>query len=299
MSTSFISWLSLFDNAYMQSHAMKVSTIWFDEIVAQVPKPEMASTIVDVISSKKTITNSTADELRNIFIPIQNKLEGYQFLENNPWKHENRKLVRVAEKVTAKETIKEHPGTTEDSPGFRHEVAMAGAGLIEGIALWSMLNKMEPVGFLSHKRESEVIQRVFSESENRNPHDLFSACVEKRIPNIEELSWERVIELRNNPFMEKFRQKITEIQQGISSNCLGESLELIEEIERKDMVEFIRLAKPSSNSMSLIKFISSNMPLPIPINPVSIGLGIDEYQKGKKIVEKYGWLYFLFDLSGE
>jgi hypothetical protein len=48
----------------------------------------------------------------------------------------------------------------------------------------------------------------------------------------------------------------------------------------------------------ILKSIASNIPLPIPINPVSIGIAVKELKEAYDRKERFGWLYFLMELSG-
>ena len=78
-------------------------------------------------------------ELSELWVPVQEPLPEYQFMRSG-WSHENRNLVETALRVTIQATKDEIPGISESTWAFQREVALAGAGLIDGIAAWSSIH---------------------------------------------------------------------------------------------------------------------------------------------------------------
>jgi hypothetical protein len=47
---------------------------------------------------------------------------------------------------------------------------------------------------------------------------------------------------------------------------------------------------------TVIKTIASKLLLPIPVNPLSIAVGIADIASASERARRYGWMYFLLDL---
>jgi hypothetical protein len=141
------------------------------------------------------------------------------------------------------------------------------------------------------------VQQIFQEAQPPEAVELFRHIAESRVPDLSLLTWERVLELRHHAFLENFRQKVTELSISFRSNNEGAISEGIRELELQELRELARLVQPAPRTM-ILKSIASNIPLPIPINPVSIGIAVKELKEAYDRKERFGWLYFLMELSG-
>src|SRR5262249_4326742 len=110
-------------------------------------------------------------------------------------------------------------------------------------------------------------------------------------------SWERVLELRNHQFLESFRSKLVELQNRCRESDRTAAAEIVQDMELNDLRTLARMVRPSVKT-TLIKFIVSNVPLPLPVNPVSVGMGIKDLATERVRAAQFGWLYFLLDLQG-
>ena len=72
--------------------------------------------------------------------------------------------------------------------------------------------------------------------------------------------------------------------------------ELFDEIELRDLREFAKMFRPNP-SRTTFESILGNLPLPIPINPLSLAMASRDVKKARKAADTFGWLYFLFDLT--
>ena len=273
----------------------KLATLWFDEIVLQVPYNSIPS-VLEKVAAEEGWAKSTLDEILKIQVSANKYIPEYSMLSKNPWDSDNVELVKFAENITIQETRKMEPDIPESHPGFRHEVAWAGAGLIDGIELWLALNSIASCTFIPHLREHLVLSQLFSSEQRNKPFNIFSDVMVGKIPDLSNYSWDRIVELRHHPFFDKFREKITALNFQLD---LGESesvCEIVEEIARKDMIEMIRMFRPDP-SMSVIKALASNIPLPIPLNPASALFSVQDVKRQAELSRKYGWLYFMIDLN--
>ena len=124
---------------------------------------------------------------------------------------------------------------------------------------------------------------------------VFQEIVTTSMPDFTILTWQRVLELRRHPFLQSFRRKISELGSSVRNNNEGTIKKTIGELELHDLRELARLVEPSPRT-TILKSIGSNIPLPIPVNPVSIGIGIQEIKDTYERRQRFGWLYFLMEL---
>lgn len=296
MSRAFISWLGACGQDVFGPYG-KLATIFFDQLIFQVPRADTIEGVLDSQVGQNEIRYADADQLRQIWVPIQTIVPDYQFLKN-PWEHKNKRLLEVAHSVTVDATLEQYPGADKSEPaGFAHEVAWAGAGLIEAIITRTTLHITEPCTYLAEPRESRAVQQIFQEAQSPEPVEIFRHIAENRVPDLSLLTWERVLELRHHAFLENFRQKVKELSISFRSNNEKAINDGIQELELQDLRELARLVKPSPRTM-MFKAIASNIPLPIPINPLSIGIAVKELKEVYDRKERFGWLYFLMELSG-
>jgi hypothetical protein len=292
----YASWLRLFDDHFPFGTSGKLATLWFDEIVLQVPREDA---IKGAMQYALSCSDRVQEELEQIWIPVTKRLPDYHFLER-PFKSKKKELISVACKVTDEETKKEwSKQRAKFSPkdfGFLHETAWASAGLIDAVNVWMRLNEKSPFVFLPTLRERKVLQQIFSEATQRKPLELFSRILTCRIPDLSKYSWDKVIELRHHDFLDRFREKMVELSSELSlMHEKRGARNLIDEIFRADMEQMIKLFRPSPK-LSAFEAFASNVPLPIPINPLGIIISANEIRKQRAVLRKYGWLYFLIDL---
>ena len=273
---------------------LKLGTIWFDDIVLQLPDDD-PSFIVETVERDAQLTMDTVQELEKIWVPVKKYVPDYLFMISQPlWKSKHVGLVELAEQVTREETKKQHPEA--DELGLAHEVAMAGAGLIDAVNLWFRLNDKSSCCFIPNVREEKVLEGLFKADTKLDTFELFSEFMQARLPNLSTISWNKVIELRHSEFIHRFRQKMYEVQKRISEGKIKAVGELVEEMLRSDLKALAKSVQPAPTS-TLIKGIASNSPLPIPVNPISAISTIQQIYKEYDMHKKYGWIYFTLEVE--
>jgi len=296
MADAFISYSSaIFQNIY--GSFGKAASIFFDRIIIQVPKADFLEKILDRQVEDKEFSLEVADNLKQIWIPVHKILPEYQFLDN-PWENEDKNLIEIAADVTIENTKAGDEKIDVNHPGFRHEVAWAGAGLIDAVAVWNCVHSISPCTILPDSREQNVIERLFGLIQPSEDVTLFSEITENEIPDFAAYQWEKVVDLRNSQFLENFRKKLSELLYLVQKSDNKSALEILREIELKDLRELAKSVKPSTKS-TIIKSILSNLPLPIPVNPVSVGVGYKDVKDSFDRKDRFGWLYFLMHLKEE
>jgi hypothetical protein len=238
------------------------------------------------------ITMSVIDELLKCWTPVQSLLPTYAFLDA-PWQHQDKHLLNVVHDTTRDAIRRNHPGSDERDRAFQHEVSLTGAGVLQSVSTWCQLNQNDPCTLLAPDCERTVVEKVFGSS-GSSDIDKFSAIASAHIPNMESLSWEHVLELRHHPYLERFREKLSSLEISVR-NCNNETAcKVIADLELSELRRLAKSVEPSVKSAA-IKAFASNVPLPAPVNPVSVALGIKDIEDNVERQRSFGWLYFLMD----
>lgn len=107
------------------------------------------------------------------------------------------------------------------------------------------------------------------------------------IPNFEELSWDQILELREDKYIKEFRDKI------LSCNGEGGS---IDEIIAKDLNNSLwQLADQCKPNMkkTILEVLLSNLPSPTIVNPFGLYYGAKSIQKTNVNQNTNSWVYFV------
>ena len=108
------------------------------------------------------------------------------------------------------------------------------------------------------------------------------------IPDFGDLTWDQIIELREDKFIKYFRAKIetTLINTPKSMSTIIDS-EII-----SGLWDIASYAKPNIG-MTTFNAILTNLPLPIPFNPYGAGKAIKEVIDTRKAITESGWVFFI------
>lgn len=128
-----------------------------------------------------------------------------------------------------------------------------------------------------------VIGKAFSSSHNIDSElNLFTT--ELVIPNFESLTWDQILELRQDKYIKSFRSKVFKnVGTGIHPDeTLHKNLE-------QDLWYLAEQAKPNIEGR-LIEMFLSNLPVPSAVNPFSYFYGAKSLAQGAENLEK-SWVY--------
>lgn len=118
--------------------------------------------------------------------------------------------------------------------------------------------------------------------------------VNMTLPNLKNMSFEKIIEMRNHPYLESFRITLNELHKNMKDTDKLNVQELFLEMVNKNIREVFSLFKPSVSKQT-VKGIVCNLPMPIPVNPISIIASMGDVAKDIKLKHTYGWLFFYID----
>lgn len=107
------------------------------------------------------------------------------------------------------------------------------------------------------------------------------------------LTWDEIIVLRKSQFANDFRKKVWEWTNEFNSGVNNTEVEnKIYKYIDDAKFDFIEKRKPNQLKSSLTGILG-NIPLPIPINPVSIISAIEQTVTDNKARKEFGWLLFI------
>ncbi|EKQ6534963.1 TPA: hypothetical protein RQP16_005732 [Klebsiella michiganensis] len=130
-----------------------------------------------------------------------------------------------------------------------------------------------------------VASAVNSAQHTSNIENLFTTDL--IIPNFEELTWDQILELREDKYIKAFRKKYFSIEM----NDKNIDLELNFDLDSA-LWDLALQIKPNITKSSM-EAVLSNLPLPTVVNPFGIYYGAREIIKNYKNKRNHSWVYFI------
>lgn len=254
----------------------KIALLWFDNLLIQSFPNNF---YVDYLLEEYKISNKYERFLREFIIDYPETIDIYK------QQSKNNKLLNVTDQVLRDYFEGEYIGKERD-------IFLEKNCITYGVEKWAELNMTEPYAFIGRKVEQKIIRNTFFEK-NGDKEDMIE-FVNMTLPNLKNMSFEKIIEMRNHPYLESFRITLNELHQNIKDTDKLNVQELFLELVNKNIKEVFSLFKPSV-SKQMIKGIVCNLPMPIPVNPISIIASMGDVAKDIKLKNTYGWLFFYMD----
>jgi hypothetical protein len=294
-SLCLISWIKLAasDNAFYDE-AFKLAFLWFDELVVQSPREEIVTHAFPAVMATLGANSAAIDQICKHIHPIQSYFPKYEFLHQSLWDRDAYITESTVESLAG--YYKQEYGPNVDPRALAHEVGWTAMGVIDAINLVGRLSSHGESFMLPDDIEDRVLRAITRCEAPGGPFPLFEDVARYRLPRLKELSWDRVIDLRHHKFLENFRRAIQAVRDELRSPGKNAAREAFAEIERKNLKELLSLLTPSVGT-ALAKGILTNLPVPMPVNPVGLIDSILAVRKEHQIAEKFGWIYFLYELD--
>lgn len=120
---------------------------------------------------------------------------------------------------------------------------------------------------------------------NGQCHELFSGGL--LVPDFDGFSWDEVLELREDKYVKAFRTAIYELMKS------GASLESdLQHKVQNDLWELAADVRPNVRQ-SVLAGIGSNLPSPIIVNPIGLGLALKDIRDNRLRESRYGYVFFI------
>lgn len=283
---AFMSYNNLAINNANFSLEGKLATLWFDNLLLGTGE-ELVEKVMEDVAEKEHWSVDTFKEMKKIQISSESLLPSISFMDESIIEDDYFKVATdILEDKYANELS--NPATYG---GAMHEISWGGFGVANSVKYWTLLNAKENCTFLPMDLEQQMLGKVFGSTTDMN-YGNFSDIITAIIPDISEYSWDEIIEIRHHSYWSQFRKKLTDLSESAGDTKLEQ--ELLEEIVRRDLAEMAQHFRPQV-AKNIVKGIMSNIPLPIPINPVSVVCTGHDIMKEIDFDKKYGWIYFYLD----
>lgn len=265
----------------------KLATLWFDNLLLGTDK-EHVENVMETVAEKEQWSSDTFEEMKKVQISSETLLPSISFMDESIIEDD---YFQVASGVLKDKYAKEL-SSPKTYGGAMHEIVWGGFGIANSVKYWTLLNAKENCTFLPMDMEQQMLGKVFGSMADMKYSNFSDIIITAIIPDISEYSWNEIMEIRHHNYWAQFRKKITELSESIGDKKLGQ--DILEEIVRKDLIEMAQHFRPQVTK-NIVKGVVSNIPLPIPINPVSVVCTGYDIMKEIDFDKKYGWIYFYLD----
>ena len=280
-----MSYNNLFVNNANFSLEGKLATLWFDNLLIGFRK-NLVEKVMGDVAEKEQWSNDTFKEMKKVQVSSENILPSVDFIDESI----EDDYFKVASDVV-KEKYARKLSDSKMYEGTMHEIVWSGFGIANSVKYWTLLNAKENCTFLPMNVEKQMLGKIFGSTTNIE-YSNFSDIITVMIPDISEYSWDEIIEIRHHNYWTQFRKKMTQLSESIEDKKLGQ--DILDEIVRKDLIEMAQYFRPKVTK-TIVKGVMSSIPLPIPINPVSVLCTGYDIMKEIDFDKKYGWIYFYLD----
>lgn len=120
---------------------------------------------------------------------------------------------------------------------------------------------------------------------NGQCHELFSGGL--LIPNFDSFSWGEVLELREDKYVKSFRAAVYEL---IKSEAPFEAA--LQQKVQDDLWALAADVRPNVRQ-SVLAGIGSNLPFPMALNPIGVGLALKDIRDNRARENRYGHVFFI------
>jgi len=283
---AYISNVDLLVNNANFSFKGKLATLWFDKLLLGADK-KLVDKVIMHVAEEEQWKSDTYKEIKKVQISSKIILPSVSFMDESVLNDGYfEKTIQIC-----KDRYEDALSKEKTYAGAMHELLWESYGIANSVKYWTLLNAKENCTFLPTDIEKQMLSKIFGEVSDGG-YSNFGDIITTIIPDISSYSWDEIIELRYHNYWMHFRKKLTELSKYIGDKKTAQ--DIFEEIIRKDLLEMAQCFRPQVTK-NIVKGVASNIPLPIPVNPVSIACTGRDILKEINFEKKYGWLYFYID----
>lgn len=170
----------------------------------------------------------------------------------------------------------------EDAGPAGYEAYKYGGYIMSDILYWRQF--FPGAAFLGDTGCEDILRHVATEDQSHGP-----IWADVEIPGFDALSWDDVAELRQSDYLKAFRTKFFQLSSaGRSSRLIDEYCDALERLADHCRPKVTR---------NVLLGVLGNIPLPIPINPVSIGSSVQTVVKDLRVKSEFGWAFFVREVQ--
>lgn len=272
----------------------KLCTLLFDQILVPVfGEPELPF-VLEWMCKHGELSKPAENGLKHAWKPVERVSDKELFADE--WIDANLQLWETCGDVVDRQLALEYRGYSHEEIRVIGGSASVFANTLEGVVLWSRLQELAPCVLAGDRIQVATVRALQTQQRDVSQTGMLRELANLRLPNFGALPWDSVVKLRKHRHMEAFRSKLEEIvQDGLQPN----STNMLTSLRKQELDGLWKLARKwsVSHSNTILRTIASNVPLPIPVNPVSVALGVAEILSTRRIQHDYGWLFFLADID--
>lgn len=303
--------VSLFakSNDNFRNDHLKLCFLWYDEVIIESINEYDRANYVSRIIENENLERKYIRIFTDIAIPLEEKvskdlLDEYSKSKDHTYPRWGENLEKFTypspenAKQYAHNVLLEHIQSEwgfKDSDGAAIEHAEGRARVAtDAIILWETVQQELPCIMEANNDEKLAMAsaNIFNtkEKDSVNPFKLF----ETSVPNMGDVSWSEIIEIKAQGNFDSLRNKLKEIIM-ITPNDLSSAQKELEKLEHEATEEIIEKYRPNIKKVA-IESLMSNIPNIPFINPVSAFFGIRDTIKEKKKATEKSWFYLLRDV---
>ena len=286
-------WYSVATDGLFSSRG-KLATLWFEQLVLQVPSEELLTKCISSLRDQGGFSNETADMLFQIWKPVHEFIPSWTFLSPDSWTNSDPTVSGALIEAIQQDVRKHYPESAGTYAEAR-EVALGGAGYLDVIEIWTKLNLSTPCTFVANASGEAILRAVIPTPPDNEEFQTFSRIATIPIPDFSKLSWDQVLELRNDRYFQNFRSALAALRERIAVADDQQVAEIVTELRSKEMERIVRDSEPAVGT-AVIKGILGNLP-GLPVNPVSMWSSASEIWDNLQRGRMSGWLYFLLKME--
>ncbi|MFG0242240.1 MAG: hypothetical protein ACF8R9_05575 [Phycisphaerales bacterium JB054] len=272
-------------------HQGKLACLWYDRLIMDVPDLQRP---LEIMIERGQITSDISEHLLHIWTPPPPGLPGWNDSElyrmGRLGTHDRSADIDEA----ARGLLAEHFGT-ETHEVHPTDVGRAAAALLCTIQRWEALCASGSCTLMANELESRYFQ-LNAPARLRDGFGVFSQFADALVPNLADIPWERIFELREHPHIEACRQRLADLDAANVKCDVRDVAALADEILHRDLVALAHLVRPRLKRAVTVGFFSS-LPSPLLLNPVSVASSAAEISRHSHIAREYGWMYFMLDMG--
>lgn len=301
------SWESFAECSFWNPSA-KLATLWFDEVILQATAKGVTQDLSSKQAKKENWSQATLDEVNAIWVDVHKYIPEYDWAgitsilagreKSLPYNATYGRSSEVRNAVIEdwKQYVREHePQCPIDEFDAQFDISknfQVNRSISESIDIFFDLRSKMDCTFLSGTTEDRVLRKILHKPPQKSEFDVFQEFTSTMLPDITNWSWDKTMEIRNNPDIISFREKITSIWHALDSRDVVRATNILMELFYSDLEKFFTKYRPDPSS-TLLKGVLSNIPLPIPVNPFSVYFGAQDAARAYQASREYGWLYFI------
>ncbi|MCC6229967.1 MAG: hypothetical protein IT432_12170 [Phycisphaerales bacterium] len=298
MASTYVSDITLLGHweDILLGHRGKLACLWYDSLVLDTPNIQIP---IDILIDRGTVSTHVGNELKRLWVPLDAVAPGLDARELFQTARERPDPTTSRLMDLGGEATRQHMAAELKlrSPKDVHPMDVEGGaiGLYELVRKWAHVRNHLQCVLMANDMESRFLKSL-GLAEARDGFDAFRELARGRIPNLDGVPWEKILDLRYHPRLTAFRERIVALDDANSKHDVQSVAELVEEVFQRDLVELAQLLKPQVGLSAAIAFFS-NLPAPWPMNPVSVVSGLGDYLRSRDASSRFGWLYFMLDLK--